>query len=212
MNSENTISASRGAPVRETFSWPSLHLRLDTSRAALQRKLSPEKDERRKILRARAAKLAAVAEEKTENRSYFEVVEFTLGKERYAIESIHIREIDLLHDFTPVPGTPPFVLGLANLRGQILSIINLKKLFELPEKGLTDLNKVLVIHEGNREMGVLADAILGVRSLCREHLNNTLPLLTGIRAEYLQGIAQDSLVVLDAARILGDKRFAVNDD
>jgi purine-binding chemotaxis protein CheW len=101
---------------------------------------------------------------------------------------------------------------LANLRGQILSIINLKKLFDLPEKGLTDLNKVLVVHEGNREMGILADVILGVRSICHLDFSNSLPLLTGIRAQYLWGVARDSLVVLDAARILGDRRFAMNDD
>ncbi|HEY1802309.1 MAG TPA: chemotaxis protein CheW [Terriglobales bacterium] len=212
MNSENVSSGLRDAPEAAAFSWPSLHLRLDASRTALQRKLSPEKDEKQKILRARAAKLAFVPEAKTGDRSYFEVVEFALGNERYAIESIHIREIDPLHDFTPLPGAPPFVLGLANLRGQILSIINLKKLFDLPEKGLTDLNKVLVVHGHKMEMGILADAILGVRMLCSEDLNTSLPLLTGIRAEYLRGIAQDSLVVLDAVRILGDKKLAVNDD
>jgi purine-binding chemotaxis protein CheW len=212
MNSENATSGSRDALVASAFSWPSLHLRLDASRAALQRKLSPGKEERRRILRSRAAKLALVPEEKTGDRSYFEVVEFALGKERYAIDSIHIRQIDPLHDFTPLPGAPPFVLGLANLRGQILSIINLKKLFDLPEKGLSDLNKVLVVQGRDIQMGILADAILGVRSLCHEDLNNSLPLLTGIRTEYLRGIAQDSLVVLDAAKILGDRKFAVNDD
>ena len=212
MNFENATSELRGAPMAQAFSWPNLHLRLESSRAELQRKLSPGKDEKRKILRARAASLAAIPEEKTGERSYFEVVEFALGKERYAIESTHIREIDPLHDFTALPGAPPFVLGLANLRGQILSIINLKKLFDLPEKGLTDLNKVLVIHGGNREMGILADVILGVRSICHLDFSNSLPLLTGIRAQYLWGVARDSLVVLDAARILGDRRFAMNDD
>lgn len=212
MNSENCNSGLRDAPIGPAFSWSSLHLRLDASRAALQCKLLPGKSETQKILRARAAKLAFVPEEKTADRSYFEVVEFSLGKERYAIESIHIREIDALHDFTPLPGAARFVLGLANLRGQILSIISLKKLFDLPEKGLTDLNKVLVVHGQNMEMGILADAILGVRSLCREDLNNSLPLLTGIRAEYLMGIAQDALAVLNVTRILGDKRLVVNDD
>ena len=132
MNSENCNSGLRDAPIVPAFSWSSLHLRLDASRAALQCKLLPGKSETQKILRARAAKLAFVPEEKTADRSYFEVVEFSLGKERYAIESIHIREIDALHDFTPLPGAARFVLGLANLRGQILSIISLKKLFDLP--------------------------------------------------------------------------------
>ena len=212
MNFENATSELRGAPMAQAFSWPNLHLRLESSALHCSASFPPAKTRKRKILRARAASLAAIPEEKTGERSYFEVVEFALGKERYAIESTHIREIDPLHDFTALPGAPPFVLGLANLRGQILSIINLKKLFDLPEKGLTDLNKVLVIHGGNREMGILADVILGVRSICHLDFSNSLPLLTGIRAQYLWGVARDSLVVLDAARILGDRRFAMNDD
>jgi purine-binding chemotaxis protein CheW len=140
-----------------------------------------------------------------------EVVEFVLGPEHYGIESCHIREIHPLNEFTPLPCTPAFVLGLVNVRGQILSIIDIKKLFDLPEKGLTDLNKVIVVHANQTELGILADAIVGVRSIAPEEVQPALPTLTGIRAEYLKGITKDPMVVLDVEKILSDEKILVNE-
>jgi purine-binding chemotaxis protein CheW len=192
--------------------WANLHRRLDLSRATLQRKLAPGLEEKRKILRHRARLLAAGSKADAPSPgSLLEIVEFVLGPERYGIESIRIREIHPLNEFTPLPCTPAFVLGLVNVRGQILSIINLKKLFDLQETGLTDLNKLIIVHAHSIELGILADAIVGMRSIVREDLHRALPTLTGIRADYLQGITKDSLVVLDVGKILADEKILVNE-
>jgi purine-binding chemotaxis protein CheW len=194
------------------FDWAELHRRLDASHAAVQRKLAPGREEKQKILRDRARSLAAAGKaEATSSHLPLEVVEFVLGPERYGIESSHIREIHPLSEFTPLPCTPSFVLGLVNVRGQILSIIDIKKLFDLPEKGLTDLNKVIIVRADHMELGILADAILGVRCIAREELHPALPTQTGIREEYLKGITKDPLVVLDVERILSDEKILVND-
>jgi purine-binding chemotaxis protein CheW len=200
------------ASGRAKFSWTELHRRLDASHAALQRRLTPSAEEKQTILRARARSLAAGGRAgATSPRQLLEVVEFVLGSEHYGIESSHIREIHPLSEFTPLPCTPSFVLGLVNVRGQILSIINIKKLFDLPEKGLTDLNKVIIVHTDHMELGILADAILGVRCIALEELHPALPTLTGIREEYLKGITKDPLVVLDVEKIVSDEKILVND-
>lgn len=196
--------------------WANLHRRLDASQSALQQKLTPGPEEKRKILHARARLLAAGSKaDATAPRSLIEIVEFVLGPERYGIESSRIREIHPLNEFTPLPCTPAFVLGLVNVRGQILSIIDIKKLFDLPEKGLTDLNKIIIVHAQSpthsMELGILADAILGTRSIVREELRPALPTLTGIRADYLQGITRDSLVLLDVGKILADDKILVDE-
>jgi purine-binding chemotaxis protein CheW len=192
--------------------WANLHRRLDVSQAALKRKLTPGLEENRKILRDRARLLAAGSKaDATAPRSLLEIVEFVLGPERYGIESSRIREIHPLNEYTPLPCTPAFVLGLVNVRGQILSIIDIKKLFDLPENGLTDLNKIIIVHAHSMELGILADAILGTRSIAPEELHPALPTLTGIRADYLQGITKDSLVVLDVGKILADERILVDE-
>jgi purine-binding chemotaxis protein CheW len=144
--------------------------------------------------------------------SPLEVVEFLLASEHYGIDLAHIREIHALSELTPLPGTPAFVMGLANVRGQILSVIDIKKFFGLPEKGLTDLNKVIVVRTQQMELGILADVVLGVRAIGLSELQTSLPTLTGIRAEYLRGITKDPLVVLDVEKILSDEKIVVNHD
>lgn len=208
-----SLSASApGVERKGELDWVELRRRLDASQTALERRLAPSPEEKQKILHARAQLLAAGGKaETTSAHPVLEVVEFVLGPEHYGIESCHIREIHPLSEFTPLPCTPAFVLGLVNVRGQILSIINIKKLFDLPEKGLTDLNKVVIVHADHMELGILADAIVGVRSITQEELQPALPTMTGIRAEYLKGITKDPIVVLDVERILSDERILVNE-
>ncbi len=194
------------------FDWAGLRRRLDASHAAMERRITPSTEEKQKILRTRARSLAARgAAEAAAPHLILQVVEFVLGAEHYGIESSHIREIHPLSEFTPLPCTPAFVLGLINVRGQILSIIDIKKLFDLPDQGLTDLNKVIIVHANHMELGILADVILGVRSIALNELQPALPTLTGIRAEYLKGITRDPLVVLDVEKILSDEKILVSD-
>jgi purine-binding chemotaxis protein CheW len=209
---EQKIGSHPGRGQNGGTDWSEVHRRLETSRSAMQRRLTPSVEERRTILRARARFLAQERKEDKELRqSPLEVVEFLLAAEHYGIELTNIREIHALSEFTPVPGTPAFVLGLTNVRGQILSLIDIKKLFDLPERGLTDLNKVIVVRTHQMELGILADAVLGVRTIAPSEFQTSLPTLTGIRAEYLKGITKDPLVILDVEKILSDGRIVVDD-
>jgi purine-binding chemotaxis protein CheW len=114
-----------------------------------------------------------------------------------------------LKTFTPLPCTPPFVLGIVNLRGQLLSVIDLKPLFALPARKLTDRQTVIVLQAAPMAVGLLADAILGVRSIALEGLQPSLPTLTGRRAAYLKGVTHEPLVLLDAAKLLADPTLRV---
>ena len=164
-------------------------------------------DEKRKVLKERAKVLAKAPKGMEESEAYLEVVEFMLAHERYALELTHIREVHPLKDLTALPGTPGFVLGIINVRGQILSVIDIKKFFDFPEKGLTDLNQVIILQSDEMEFGILADEILGTSSIPASNIQALLPTLTGIRAEYLKGVTGDRLVILDADRLLSDKKI-----
>jgi len=120
-----------------------------------------------------------------------------------------VREVVALRELTPLPGAPPFVAGLVNVRGRIVSVVDLKAFFELPSKGLPDLNRVLVVANDSLEFGLLVDAVAGVAQLPLDTLQPALPTLTGVRAEYLRGLTPDRRVVLDGARILGDPKIVV---
>ena len=191
--------------------WDQIHRRMDAVGAALEGGYTPSPEESKRILKRRAEILACEKAEKADEDS-IEVVEFLLANEHYGIESHFICEVYPLKDYTSLPGVPSFVLGLVNVRGRILSVIDIKKFFELPEKGLSDLNKIIIIKDEKMEFGILADAILGVRSIAVSELGPPLPTLTGIRGEFLQGITGERMVILDAARILADKDIVVHEE
>jgi purine-binding chemotaxis protein CheW len=184
---------------------------MDAAREALERKLAPSSEEQKSVLHERARALARAPEKPRAEGSSVEVMEFVLAYETYGIESSYIHEVWPLKELTPLPGTPPFVLGIINIRGRILSVIDLKKFFDLPEKGLTELNKVVVLRSPQMEFGVLADAILGVRRIPVGELQPSLPTLTGVREEYLKGVTADRVVILDAAKLLSDRRMIVQE-
>jgi purine-binding chemotaxis protein CheW len=170
---------------------------------------STEVADQRRILRERARLLAR--EPQSDNtEEVLVVVEFILAHERYGLESTLIREVYPLKEFTPLPGTPTFIVGLMNLRGQILSITDIRKFFDLPEKGLTNLNRVIILKNHDREFGILADDIVGMRTIALKDLQFSLPTLTGLRAEYLKGVTPDRLVVLEGEKLLTDDRLLVH--
>lgn len=191
--------------------WRKVEQRLDAARTATRHVWAPSPEETQRILKARALALAqeAVPAEVADER--IEIVEFMLAHERYAVESQYVREVYPLENLAPLPCTPAFVLGIVNLRGEILSVIDIKKLFDLPEKGLTDLNKVIVLQSGNMLFGILADVILGVRHIPLTDIQPSLPTLTGVREEYLKGVTPERLVILDASRLLMDEGIVVQE-
>jgi purine-binding chemotaxis protein CheW len=168
-------------------------------------------EETKRILKARAEALAREPAQAQAAGEHIEVVEFVLANERYAVETRCVREVYPLENLTPLPCTPAFVLGIVNMRGEILSVIDLKKFFELPEKGLTDLNKVIVLETENMLFGVLADTVLGVRRVAVDEIQPSLPTLTGVREAYLKGVTAERVVILDADKLLADERIIVRE-
>lgn len=175
------------------------------------RETAPREAGVRTLLAARAALLAREPSA-AEIGERLEVVEFLLGSERYGIETSFVVEVHPLRELTPLPCTPPFLLGLVNMRGKILSVIDIRRFFELPEREGGELGKVIVLHDDSMEFGLLADAIIGVCTIPVRALQPPLPTLTGIRADYLRGMTGERLALLDAGKMLADKRLVVHEE
>ncbi|OZA27337.1 MAG: chemotaxis protein CheW [Hydrogenophilales bacterium 17-61-9] len=191
--------------------WHAIRRRMEKEGGAIGHAWTPSSAETRRVLMARAQALGGAPTAAETPGEYIDVVEFVLAHERYAIESRYIREVAPLENLTPLPCTPSFVLGIVNLRGEILSVIDIKKFFDLPEHGLTDLNKIIVLQSGDMLFGILADAIAGVRRIPLADIQPSLPTLTGIREEYLTGVTAGRLVILDAEKLLTDESIVVRE-
>ena len=194
---------------RQTIDWEQIHRRLTAVRNAIEVAAAPPPAILKKILKERAIALAREAKMETAGNA-IDVLEFDLAYERYGFELAYIREVCSLAELTPLPGTPDFVLGIVNVRGRIVSVIDIRKFFDLPDKGLSDLNKVVILTSDTREFGVLTDRVICTRSLLTATLQESLPTLTDVRSQYLKGVTGERLIVLDAGKILRDEKLVVN--
>lgn len=165
----------------------------------------------KETLRVRARALARLPEDEADGEASLELLEFRLAQECYAVETRHVREVHPLKNLTPLPSVPPFISGIVNVRGRILPVLDLKKFFGLPDSGLTDLHRIILISGHGLELGLLADISVGVINIPAKTLKAGPSTLTGIGTEYVEGVTDRRLIVLAMDRILMDPRILVNE-
>lgn len=161
-------------------------------------------------LKRRAAELAKKPQQENVVAETMEVIPFQLASEQYALQLRYIREIIPLNTLLPIPHTPPFISGVTNVHGEICSVVDLKKLFSLPAGGLTNLNKLIILEDDDMSFGLLADDVLGSIRLAKDDLSS-VENWHGIDSSCITGITPDRLIVLNAKKILTDKRLIINE-
>lgn len=163
------------------------------------------------ILKKRAEALAE-SNQPANKKDTIETASFLLRDEIYGIELRFVREILPLGPMTFIPGVPEYISGIINVRGEILSVMDLKRLFNLEAETVPDIQHIMILSAPGMTFGILADQILGVRQIPRETLQSSLPTLTGMRANYLKGLDKTGLIMLDGEKLLTDERLVVNND
>ena len=154
----------------------------------------------REILKARARVLARRPAQQLEGGTTLDIVEFRLAKERYAIEHAMVREVHPLNELSPVPCTLGFIRGIINVRGQILSVIDIKKFFDLPDTGITDMHVAIIVQAGDVEFGILADEVSSVRSILAGcHARLAADVDGHSRPSHLKGVIDEQVAILDVA-------------
>lgn len=165
-----------------------------------------------RILEQRAKEVSQSESDAADEFDQLEVIEFMLGYEKYAIESAYVREVYPMSDFTFLPCAPDFLFGIMNLRGTILSLIDIRKFFHLPVQGMSNLNRVLVIETEEMTVGILADFIRGVRRISRQEIKPPMTTMGGIRSEYLKGLTREPVVIIDIEKVMKDPKLIINEE
>lgn len=189
--------------------WDDIRRRLARAAAATEAVLHPSPERARQILEERARELARPLSQAAPAAALLEVVTFTLAGERYAVEARHVWEVVRFTEFTPLPGAPEFWVGVINLRGEILGVIDLRKFFGLPQRGLTDLTRVLVLGSGRPEFGLLADAAHEVTQLHTDAIHAPAAEGTGLGRDYVRGVTADLVIILNSDLLLRDPRLFI---
>lgn len=138
----------------------------------------------------------------------FKMVTFALAGKDYAIDIMKVKEIAKAGNFTYVPNTVPFVLGVYNLRGEIIPIVDLRRFFniEVPEYSKSTLESMLIVTVEDQLFGVVVDAIDKVIGIQKSTIQPPHPLFGDINIKYISGVAESNdrlYVLLDVDRIFG---------
>ncbi|MEX2542357.1 MAG: chemotaxis protein CheW [Trueperaceae bacterium] len=163
-----------------------------------------------RVLEERARQLAAEPAA-AKGGEWIVVVEFALANERYLLSAQHVREVATIDELTPLPGVPEFVVGLVNLRGEIVSVIDISSFLGLPRSDPGDLHQVLFLEDEQMTFGIVAESIYGARRLALADIQPPPPTLGANHARYVTGMTRERTVVLDGARLLADPDVVVRE-
>ncbi len=198
----------RGGPI----DWTKLRERLARAVAATEEALQPSPERARQIMDARARALAQRPAQETDSGEKLQLVTFTLGAERYAIETRYLREVIHLVDVTPVPGAPDFVIGLANLRGEVLALFDLVRFFDIAKEQRPKGSQAIVLGIESAEFGVPVDAVHGTVELPVKGLIEPTGAAAGPQRDCQRGVTEDALIVIDGAALLADRRLFIGSE
>jgi len=162
------------------------------------------------ILQRRARELARPAARIQEGERRLSLLEFRLGPEAYAIEARHVREVVPTNYLAPLPGVPPFVLGIVSVRGLIWSVMDLRLFFNIPRRGISDHPRAILVEAGGLRWGILADSRL--RMLYVDSLRPPPEVTERIPRNVVRGTTEDLAVVLDLDVLARDPRMIVQED
>ncbi|MCD1257798.1 chemotaxis protein CheW [Paenibacillus athensensis] len=127
------------------------------------------------------------------------VIVFALGTEEYGVEVEKVRTIERMQPLTRVPKAADFIKGVINLRGVVIPIIDLRARFGLSQAEYTDATRMIIVSQGEYEVGLIVDSANDVIDLDTDNIDNPPEIVGGIKAKYLDGIARigdDRLLVL----------------
>lgn len=164
--------------------------------------------ELRAILEERARALAA--HDATDIATGGEImIRFRLGDERYALPARYAREVQPLRAYTPLFRTPPFIVGLVNIHGRLLTCLDLRPLLDLPVSPPAPGSSLIVLQVMSGDAVLLADSILDMTSDALEL--SPAPVTTANTAiSWICGVDRDLSMVIDPVALLADPRLIVD--
>ena len=181
-----------------------------TGSAATPPQESPTPFDHDRILEERARILARPEESYDVNQS-IEILRFSISHHEFAIEMHYVKEVVLTGKITPVPGTPGYIAGICVIRGEIISLVDLRVPLPIHHTGITDLNRVIVLSGNNLMFGILADQITGIGNLDLNRLTLASGYAGPDHMNFLKSVQDGSLFLLDTESILMDPRMVINE-
>ncbi|MBV7298571.1 chemotaxis protein CheW [Enterovibrio paralichthyis] len=157
--------------------------------------------------------MSQVAEVQKENVNdeVLQWVTFQLEDETYGINVMQVREVLRYTEIAPVPGAPDYVLGIINLRGNVVTVIDTRSRFGLVQGEVTDNTRVIVIEAESQVIGIMVDSVAEVVYLKTSEIDTTPSVGTDESAKFIQGVSNRNghlLILVDLNKLLSDEEWS----
>jgi purine-binding chemotaxis protein CheW len=154
--------------------------------------------------------MAYTDEEESNGGPLIQFVTFILMDETYGINVMQVQEVLRVSEIAPVPGAPGYVLGIINLRGNVVTVIDTRTRFGLPSAEMDDASRIIVIESEKQVVGILVDAVAEVVELQEGEIDVAPNVGTEDSSRYIQGVAtreEGLLILVDLNKLLTDEEW-----
>ncbi|WP_348734436.1 chemotaxis protein CheW [Rheinheimera texasensis] len=137
-------------------------------------------------------------------------VTFKLQEETYGINVMQVQEVLRYTDIAPVPGAPMYVLGIINLRGNVVTVIDTRARFGLPPSDVTENSRIVIIEADKQVIGILVDSVAEVVYLRASEIDTAPNVGTDESAKFIQGVSNrdgELLILVDLNKLLTDEEW-----
>lgn len=146
--------------------------------------------------------------------AYVRCVLFRLDTENYGVNVQNIREVLRVGEIRAVPGAPSDVLGVINVRGVIVSVLDARQFFKLPSTAHTDLSRIIIIEQQGQTLGLLVDEVKEVRDIPEERIDAIGSVTDESTNRMIQGVTHamgnDVIIIIDSVKFFTDAPAAGN--
>ncbi|NDV91812.1 chemotaxis protein CheW [Alteromonas sp. 345S023] len=146
----------------------------------------------------------------TDNDEILQWVTYRLGEETYGINVMQVQEVLRYTEIAPVPGAPDYVLGIINLRGNVVTVIDTRARFGLPPAEMTDNTRIVIIESDEQVVGILVDSVAEVVYLRSSEIDSAPNVGTEESAKFIQGVSNrdgELLILVDLNKLLSDEEW-----
>jgi purine-binding chemotaxis protein CheW len=150
-------------------------------------------------------------QEQVSNEPTSEWVTFRLEEEKYGVNVMLVREVLKNTELAPVPGSPPFVLGIINLRGNVVTVVDTRKRFGLPPREPDEATRIVVIEMDEQVIGMMVDSVAEVVTLGESEIEYAPNVGNDDSAKYIQGVSNhgdELLILIDMDKLFTHEELA----
>ena len=147
---------------------------------------------------------------KTGDEPLSQWVTFQLAGETYGIAVSQVKEVIRVSEISPVPGAPAYVLGIINLRGVVVSVIDTRRRFGLPPKEAEEESRIILIEVDGHYIGILVDGVSEVVDLPKSEIDTAPNVGNSDASKYIMGVTTregDLLILIDLNSLFSEEEL-----